>query len=358
MPSRTHSILLTLMLCAAAGNALANPPMTSEVRHFNVDGNRLVGLYSTPTDRAATATVIIVHGYGPTNVIEHNWYYDLRYRLASAGFSSFVWDKPGSGQSEGEFDIDQPVASSAEEVLAARAFLQHNDLPGSGSIGLYSSSRGGWIAPIAMSKDPALAFWISASGVDDKETFGYLLETNWRLDGYAETRISLLLSQWKAGNAIVADGGGYKDFLAATPDYRADPFVLELVGGDDSFSNVSYDAYQSSWQAASSGLDPETGLMIYVENFDSLLSSLDVPVLALFGEKDSSVDWRSTRRLYETTIGANPSASLTVKTFPNGNHNLHKSETGSFKEMLELSNRPQMVDGYFETILAWLQSQR
>src|SRR5688572_31646632 len=47
---------------------------------------------------------------------------------------------------------------------------------------------------------------------------------------------------------------------------------------------------------------------------------------SLFGEKDRNVDWRKTRALYAETIGRNPRARLTVRTFPDGNHNLHRSE--------------------------------
>ncbi len=357
MRLKTLTTFTMLALVAMMGDAVAASPMTTDIRYFTVDGHRLAALFSAPKEQPASATVIIVHGYGPTRVIDQNWYYELRYRLADAGIASFVWDKPGSGQSEGEFDIDQPVASSADEVLAAADFLRSTDTPGSSSIGLFSMSRGGWIAPLAMSQDPRLDFWISVSGVDDKESFGYLLESNWRLSGYPESRISTLLSQWNAGNAVVADGGNYREFLAATTDYRADPFVLEMVGGDSTFGEASFEAYQASWQNTSSKLDPESGLLIYVEDFDEMLSSLDVPVLALFGEKDSSVDWQSTRRLYERTIGRNASASLTVKTFPSGNHNLHDSETGSFKEMLEILDSPRMVDGYFDVILHWLGTE-
>ena len=348
--------LVVLVFLAMSNTARPNPSFTTELKHFEVDGNRLAGLFSAPANGEARATVLIVHGYGETNVIDQNWYYELRYRLAEAGIASFVWDKPGSGRSEGEFDIDQPVASSASEVVAAAEFLRASDMPGSRSIGLWSVSRGGWIAPLAMSRDDELAFWISVSGVDDKESFGYLLETNWRLSGYAESHVATLLSQWQAANEVVADDRGYDEFLAATVDYRVDPFVLEIVGGEHVFSEANFDAHKSKWKSEGSRLDPDTGLMVYVDDFDSLLSELEVPVLALFGEKDSSVDWRSTRRLYEDTIGRNEAASLTVRTFPEGNHNLHKSETGGFKEMIELLGAPQMVDGYFETILSWLET--
>jgi hypothetical protein len=46
---------------------------------------------------------------------------------------------------------------------------------------------------------------------------------------------------------------------------------------------------------------------VYVPGFRDLLGRLDVPVLALFGEKDRNVDWRKTRArmsagYYETLL--------------------------------------------------------
>src|SRR5690606_29155205 len=65
-----------------------------------------------------------------------------------------------------------------------------------------------------------------------------------------------------------------------------------------------------------------------VPGFAERLLSLDVDVLALFGDKDINVDWRKTKALNERTIGQNPRATLTVETFPDGNHNIQRSATG------------------------------
>ena len=82
-----------------------------------------------------------------------------------------------------------------------------------------------------------------------------------------------------------------------------------------------------------------------------------MPVLAVFGAKDTIVDWRSTRRLYERTIGRNEKASLSIAEFADGNHNLHQSETGGFREMLNILNAPQMVDGYYSAIVDWMRQE-
>jgi pimeloyl-ACP methyl ester carboxylesterase len=327
--------------------------MVTETRTFEVDGNRLSGLLDKPGNGDAHALIIIVHGYGQTNVVDENWYYDLRSRFASMGVASFVWDKPGNGASEGVFDPNQSVASSASEVVSAAAYLRQERVPGSDRIGLWGISRAGWIAPLALAQDPTLAFWISVSGVDANESFGYLLKSNWQLKGYDAQTIDRLLGEWRRGIELTAKGGSYADYLAATENFRRDPFVQYLSG--DTISKDAFETLQTGAAEEPQRIDPETGLAIYIEGFDSLLASLDIPVLALFGEKDMSVDWQSTKKLYEDTIGQNPNAVLTIKTFPNANHNIHLSETGGFEEMIDMLGSHEMAQTYYSTMLEWLE---
>jgi len=91
-----------------------------------------------------------------------------------------------------------------------------------------------------------------------------------------------------------------------------------------------------------------------VPGFADLLRGLDAEVLALFGERDRNVDWRKTRALYQATIGRNPGASLTVRTFPDANHNLHRAATGGLGEMEAMTERVPS-DGYYEVQVEWLR---
>jgi hypothetical protein len=40
-----------------------------------------------------------------------------------------------------------------------------------------------------------------------------------------------------------------------------------------------------------------------VPNFEQIMLKVQGPVLAIFGENDSQVNWRQTKTLYERTIG-------------------------------------------------------
>ena len=118
------------------------PPVSTwtENVQFSSSGLTLDGLLTVPVDRATKGIVVIVHGYGPTNVVERGAYSGLRRAFASRGFGTLVWDKPGRGRSEGTFDRNQSVESSAQEVLDAANYLQSRGIPGTDFIGLWGIS--------------------------------------------------------------------------------------------------------------------------------------------------------------------------------------------------------------------------
>ncbi len=324
---------------------------------FRSSGKRLSGLLDVPNNVEAVGFIIYVHGYGKTNVVEGNWYYSFRSRFAKLGFSVLIWDKPGCGASEGEFDIDQPVSSSATEVVDAIETLRLREIPGSEKVGLWGISRAGWIAPLAINKDPTIAFWISVSGTDEKENFKYLLQQNFHIEGRSAEESELLVSEWQNSFDALRSGATYETYLDADQNLRADPFYQYITNNSQPYDKPTFMQEQERYLSGEIQVDEETGLMIYVPEFEKVLNAVNCPVLAIFGEKDTSVDWRKTLKLYQQTIGRNPGAKLTIKTFANCNHSMRKCETGGFREMIESINYSPYCDGYYDTMISWLKTE-
>ena len=352
-PAVIGAVLFLSATCTFAGMNQSSP-MTTTTFEFVSHGHRLSGFADMPASGTAQAMIVIIHGYGKTDVASQTSYYDLRNLFTSIGISTLIWDKPGCGKSEGTFDADQPVASSAEEVLDAIRHAREIKLPGSQKTGLWGISRAGWIAPLAIKQDPAISFWISVSGTDDKENFPYLLESNLRIEGRTEEETKVLLDEWQHGFEITSHGGTFEDYLAATRTIRHDPFMVFLTNGKEE-DKASFLAEQKQFLNGTFKIDKETGVMIYVPHFQHLLSQLNVPVLAIFGEKDRNVNWRNTITLYSNTIGNNPKASLAIRTFSDGNHNLQQAQTGGLREMMEMK-QPHASSGYHEAMVQWLRT--
>lgn len=344
---RFFTILMMFVCNSAFGQ------IKTESFEFIHNGKKLSGLLDLPTGQTPTSIILIIQGYGKSNIVEGNGYYNLRSNFVKLGLACVIWDKPGCGKSEGDFDINQTVQSSADEVLAAIKEIEGKNIAGANNIGLWGISRAGWICPLVIEQYPKISYWISVSGTDDKESFGYLLETNLRIESRSETDIQLLISEWKRGNYIFRKGGTFTEHEKATQNLRRDPFWIFLNSSSE--TKESYLSKQKQFISEGHMFDKRTGLMIYVPNFRKTLMKIQCPVLAIFGEKDTNVNWRQTIALYKETIGKKTKANLTIKTFPDCNHNLKSCKTGGMKETIENSNKSQPpCDGYFEAMSEWL----
>ena len=323
---------------------------------FEYNQKTLRGLIEKPNSIDPQALILIIPGYGATNFVHGGSYSTLRRHFVEAGLTVVVWDKMGCGDSEGTFDANQPVESSAEEALAAIAKLKEMDVPGSEKIGLWGVSRGGWICPLLIQQYP-IKFWISVSGVDDKENFGYLLRSNLIIHGRSEEEADRLHKAWLAGHKAFSTKGSLESYLEAIKPLREDKMCQELFGYNPGgeITDEDRESFRQEQKTFTSkgSFDEESGLWAYIEDFDQLISAIQCPVLALFGANDSQVDWRKTKRLYEHSLGQNQGNRLTTKVFENCNHNIQKCITCAWKEDLS-SLQWQTCDGYYETMKDWL----
>ncbi len=323
---------------------------------FTFKSNELMlsGVFDTPALAPSEALIILVHGYGPTDIRARKNYAQLRQQFNEIGIATAIWDKPGQGKSEGTFDINQSVFSSAREVVDAVSYFKHIKAPGYQKIGIWGVSRAGWIAPIAISQHIGIDFWISVSGTSAQDNFSYLLLSNLPYEGGTPALADTLGEQWREGCKILRTGGSYDDYLQATQELRANDYINDMRG--EWPTRGQYNAQQKSCSGGyCANIDNDMCSYVFIDNFAEMLSSLDVDTLAIFGEKDLNIDWRMTKALYEDTIGQNPNASLAIATFERADHNLNISNTGSIKEMKQMTT-PQKAKGYYGVQIKWLKA--
>ena len=334
--------------------------IVSEPFEFQFEGKTLRGLIEKPRDRQSKAVVLIIPGYGKTNFVEGRWFSTLRHHLVDAGLTVCLWDKMGCGKSEGVFDAQQPVENSAMEALAAIQKVKQMKIVGANQIGLWGLSRAGWICPLINQKFP-VDFWISVSGTDDKENFGYLLKSNLTIVGKAKSEVEKLYQAWMLGHKVICTQGNYEAYLKAIRPLMQDSTCRQLFGYTNApqATEAGRKAYLKNQRSYTSKgyFDPKSGLWVYMNDFDKILNKIKCPVLALFGENDSQVDWRKTKKLYEQTLGRRTNATLTIKTFKDCNHTLQKCRTCAYREDLT-ALKWQACDGYYQTIKQWLKKHK
>ena len=355
---RTLSTLqLTFLISIIAyGGPQTLKKTQSQAFEFTFENKTLRGSIERPNHQKSSAVVLIIPGYGKTNFMGGS-YSKLRTRLVKSGLTVVFWDKMGCGNSEGEFDAQQPVENSALEAVAAIRKIREIKEEGSDKIGCWGISRAGWIVPLINEIYP-IDFWISVSGTDDKENFGYLLKSNLIIEGKEEAEAERLYTAWKLGHRIFCTQGAIEDYQRAIQPLKTDSLCRKLFGYTTSTEITEEDRNDflgAQKKFMSKGhFDDLSGLWVYINDFDKALSKINCPVLAMFGANDSQVDWRKTRELYNKTIGGNKNSELTVQVFEDCNHVLQKCITCGWKEDLSALNW-QACDQYYETMESWLR---
>jgi pimeloyl-ACP methyl ester carboxylesterase/tetratricopeptide (TPR) repeat protein len=265
-----------------------------EVRFMSADGVSLTGTLILPLTLGPHPTLVFLHGSGPT--VRYSFRSDP-YFFASNGIASLVYDKRGTGASGGKFDFSASAewfARLAEDGMASVSFLTTRSDIDPKRIGLWGISQSGWTLPIvaAQSRDVSFALVVSGPAV----TVGQ------------EALFSELTGD---------DPGGPGKLSPAEIARRMKASVRK-------------------------GFDPEP-----------YLRRMRVPSLWIYGGRDQSIPADLSMDALKRLKAAGRH-DITIRLFPNGNHTLLESETGSRDERPWLT---RYVPGYFDTMLTWVKRQ-
>ena len=332
---------------------LGQEKMKTDTLNFIFEGKKLIGYIDMPVGRDPSVLIFIVPGDEKTNFGESYWAYDLLIsNFTNIGISCYRYDRAGCGKSEGGYNHNQTVQSSAKEIIAAIKELKRRKVKGSDKIGFWGISRAGYVCPLVIQEYPSIAFWISVSGPDSLDSSPYRLESAFRFAGKSEAEAKLFITEYLNGSAIFENGGTYEEYLEAEKHLRKDSFCIAYLG----IGGITKEGYNKEQNSVIGNIeykrDEKTKAIIMVPDFDKVLNKIRCPVLAINGEKDYVVDWRRTLALYKETIGKNNNKRLTIKTFPNGNHGMRKCKTGALNEVIK---KEEFCDGYIETMTTWLK---
>jgi len=122
--------------------------LTEQFTTFKSGDLTLRGKLVRPTRTGPHPAVVIVHGSEDFSAVDR---YFEPYLYASAGFAALVFDKRGTGESQGKYT--QNFGVLADDVIAAVQWLREQPNMDNSRIHLAGFSQGGWIAPLAAAKD-------------------------------------------------------------------------------------------------------------------------------------------------------------------------------------------------------------
>jgi pimeloyl-ACP methyl ester carboxylesterase len=251
-----------------------------------------------------------------------------------AGFACLSWDKPGVGASTrpgGEYDDRESFFERATELRKAIDLLKGRDDIDHQRIGLWGISRAGWIMPMVASRTQDVAFVIAVScaGTDSLEQSAYQTECQMTDEGYSAEEIAEALTHYEEAKSRPMPeppDAFWKHLAGDQPGYTSDPTARADQDGS------------------------------YLLNARSFLEQVTCPVLAIYGELDRNVPPLESARIYQQALEQAGNSDVTVEIFPDADHLLFQTETGSMEEMMSHYQRGEFpfVPGYIELMSTWL----
>jgi pimeloyl-ACP methyl ester carboxylesterase len=330
------------------------PPYRQETVTFQHGDNMLVADLNLPAGPAPYPAVVIVHGSGAAS--RHDWAFGggrtIRDEFLHRGFATLVWSKPGVDESTGDY-LKQTMAMRAEEVAAAMTHLAEREDINGDQIGLSGGSQAGWVMPMVPGhRNVAFVIAVSCPAQAGQEQDLYLVNNELAGIGISEEDRADALEHRRAFYDLIRESVDYEEF-----QHRHEEWLKEMKRRSW-YSTVEsrLDELVSQEIVLSPGRQEFEYLFINLANDANRsltpppqLKNFYMPVLAIYGTKDSVVDWKLGSKAYEEIprIAGNP--DVTVILFEGADHGIAQPDSEGYMAF---------APGYITTMGEWLSAHR
>lgn len=310
---------------------------------FESAASRLAGRLIEPADAdRRRPLVVMVHGSERTPALGSVY----AYALAAQGMRVFVYDKRGTGASEGEYT--QNFELLADDAAAALAHARTVAEGRFGRAGYFGGSQGGWVAPLAATRSRAdfvaVGFGLVVSPIEeDREQMraearaaGLGPEALAWIDALSKATATLLLSHFERG-------------FDALEKIRRDPATrrwIDRIHGEHSgdMLRIGDAELRRIGRARFDNLE-----LIWDYDAVGALRRLDVPLLWVLAEQDREAPIERTRELL-LSLAAEGKA-IDVHLFPDTDHGMVE-----FTQDADGSRKvTRITDGYLRLLGDWMR---
>jgi uncharacterized protein len=341
-------VILALALAACTSSAATSsistptatpqqpqPPRVEEIT-FQSGSFHVVGDLCLPEGTGPFPVVLFVHGSGPADRTGEGSYPPIMERMARAGYATFAWDKPGTGESTGELREPTLRHQRAQIVLDAIEVMKARRDIDAQRIGLWGISQAGYVMPLALmqSKDIAFMICVSCSGMSGADQTTYQDMAMALCTGTPKSqadRRTELLAELNAARTYQT----YEGYVR----YRA---TIDDLFGTTSHAPNGYDfevVPEKAWQANDSENE-------HWWNPIEVIERVKIPVLAIFGDKDPQIDPIQGAYAYREALKQAGNSLSRVELFSKANHGIVVSETGCPADDLQWLERYVNTLGY------------
>ena len=340
--TRGWCLIALLLVTACAGQG--GPARIEEIA-FTSGPFEVVGDLRLPEGRGPHPIVVFVHGDGPNSRTAGGTYLPIMERMQRAGYATFAWDKPGTGESTGEIDHSRLVEQRAQIVLDAIAVLKARSGVDPQRIGLWGISQAGYVMPrvLSLSDDVAFLIAVSCPGEPGFKQGAYLVAAQAACAGLTGEDVARVKDLICAAS-VAQTYDEYVRYKAPLAGYPA----LETV--DELGLKIAV-LPEQEWHA-----DDLNGVYYAFDPMD-VIERTAVPVLAFFGEKDTQVDPLQGAEAYRAALARAGNPYSRVALIPGVDHNLILSQTGCLDERARRPSREwtHYAPEYLDTLEAWLR---
>ena len=318
-------------------------PLVETDATFSSLGTALAGRLIEPqTADAHLPLVVMVHGSERSPALASPY----AYALAAQGIRVFVYDKRGTGASQGEYtqNFELLADDAAAALRQARAMAQGRYA----RAGYYGGSQGGWVAPLAATRAPAdfvaVGFGLVVSPIDEDREQMIDEARAAGLGADAEAAINRL-SDATARLLTTHFEDGFEPLEQLRRDLAKQPWIDKIHGEHSGAMLRTSDAdLRRVGRARFDNLE-------LIWDYDALaaLERLQAPLLWVLAAQDREAPIARTRDALAALAAAGKPIDLYV--FPDTDHGMFE-----FTTRADGSRQPTRVtDGYLRLLGDWIK---
>ena len=283
--------------------------------------------------------VIVFHAASnPTR--DNPLYAHLVEMLPPLGIAVFVFDRRGSGKSEGKLESSD-YSMLADDGATAHRMLTRDHRIDPRRIGFWGLSQGGWLSLLAASRSPQAAFAISISAPMNTPDvqMNFAVANILRIKGFSEADI----------DQAIATRTAVDDFQRGKRDRASAQNILDVAATKPWFVHTYLektfkDPDQSRW-AMEMRHDPM-----------ATLDAVKQPTLVIYGSADPWVPVQTSRERLRASSARHPNVEVAVIAGADHAMATSVSTADQIEPDLSAKQAPQSA-AYFGLLGAWLAKQ-
>ena len=310
-------VMILCLVMAACSSLTPQPPRVEEIS-FQSGSFHVVGDLRLPAGKGPFPVVVFVHGSGTDDRTNGGFALPIMERMARAGYATFSWDTPGSGESTGEFSRTRRLHEKAQILLDAIEVIKARPDIDPQWIGLNGGSQAGYVMPLALSRSQDIAFMICGacpgmSGVDQSTYQAMALAICEGVPEEQAGRRTELLAELDAARTYET----YEEYV----HYREVITSLFAIAPNAPHGYGFEVVPREAWLAN----DPE------IEDWWNpidVIRHTTIPVLAILGDRDPRIDPIQAAIAYREALEQAGNPRSRVELVPGANHDMIVSDTG------------------------------